>query len=144
MKTIKRFNEFKVNEGIFSTIKKAVIKNKDLDDVVERIFNNIRNDFNYNNVNYEAENTVQGFDGEFISYKFNDKDEIKIGVQEEEETSMFDGGEIYTIHINNDEITNDVSIYLIRDIYDFLIEQKYKKKKSEQDDIKNKYINKYK
>ena len=57
---------------------------------------------------------------------------------------MFDGGEIYTIYINNDEITNDVSIYLIRDIYDFLIEQKYKKKKSEQDDTKNKYINKYK
>lgn len=145
MKNILSYDKFSMNEGIISTIKKYISKKQDLDDVVEGIFKRIKSHF------YTSELVTDELKYDYdkkrgyntsIAYKFNDTDLIKIT---KHSRAVYPRG--FKLFINDDNITDLVSEYLVEDIYYFLIEKSQKMdldlKKADQYNLKNRIKNRY-
>ena len=123
MKNILSYDKFSINEGIINTIKKAISKKQDLDDVVEGIFDQIKAHFDYSNF---TENNMEWFapgrKNWMYAYKFNNSDVLYVV----NTRKGFDRPN--RLYINNDDITNLVNRYLIKDIYYYFAEMTGNKK----------------
>jgi len=143
MKNILSYDKFSVNEGIINTIRRAISKKQDLDDIVEGIFKNIKSNFYMSNLitNKNKDYSVT------IAYKFNDTDLIKINTETKARVDRDYANTVFILFINDDNITDLVNKYLIEEIHDFLIEKLQKKdvnaREIEKYDLKKKITKRY-
>lgn len=123
MRNILSYDKFSINESFFSEIKDAILGKKKLDNEIEKIFKDIKNDFNIKKLKYSGTN----FDPrenkmEYYIYEFQKNSYIKIV---KENYCDFNGGSYtigpttFSIFFNDDEITRLISSKLKKQIYNF-------------------------
>jgi hypothetical protein len=140
MKNILSYDKFSMNEGLFREIGRALSKRQKLDDIVEKLFENIKNNFNIKKLKYSGPNSdPERNKREYYIYEF-EKDSFIKTVEETECTfhgNSYDiGGKTYKIFLGDDDITRLVNKYLIEDIHDFFI-SKENNRDSEKDKRKD-------